>query len=146
MALRSFLRAGLAIGTQFHWAYQRRTSDIFPNPGSWNMIGLAKTPIAATVGVLFRYRAGRVERCTAVVGQDLFANFQLSQKGWSNAENALLSLEASPLLDLSILQRPSGRPPRWVTPRNFLDAGSDYCRRARSMIGVTAGAHRRGTS
>src|SRR3984885_10101198 len=66
----------------------------FPQSGSWNMIDLAKTPITATVGVLSRYCAGRVNPYTAVVGQALCANFQLTQKGRNNVETALLSLSA----------------------------------------------------
>jgi hypothetical protein len=66
----------------------------FPQTGSWNMIDLAKTPITATVGVLSRYCAGRVNPYTAVVGQALCANFQLTQKGRNNVEEALLSLNA----------------------------------------------------
>ena len=66
----------------------------FPQSGSWNMIDLAKTPITATVGVLSRYCAGRVNPYTAVVGQALCANFQLTQKGRNNVETALMSLSA----------------------------------------------------
>ena len=74
----------------------------FPQSGSWNMIDLAKTPITATVGVLSRYCAGRVNPYTAVVGQALCANFQLAQKGRNNVETALLSLNAVGSLDKSL--------------------------------------------
>jgi hypothetical protein len=65
----------------------------FPQSGSWNMLDLSKLPVQATLGVLSRYSAARVNPYTALVGEVLCHNFQLTTKGRRNLEVAVNELK-----------------------------------------------------
>lgn len=65
----------------------------FPQTASWNMLDLSKLPVQATLGVLSRYSAGRVNPYTALVGEVLCQSFQLSFVGRKNVETAVESLK-----------------------------------------------------
>jgi hypothetical protein len=65
----------------------------FPQTGSWNMLDLAKLPIQVTLEALSRYSAARVNPYTALVGEVLCQNFQLSVLGRSNLEQAINNLK-----------------------------------------------------
>lgn len=64
-----------------------------PLTGTWSITDLAKMPITATVGILSRYMAGRVNPYTGVVGEQLCRSFRLGQSGHKNIEKALSSLK-----------------------------------------------------
>ena len=66
----------------------------FPQTGSWNMLDIAKLPVQASIGVLSRYAAGRVNPYTVLVCEALCGGFQLTQKGRQNIERAVTSLTA----------------------------------------------------
>src|SRR5579862_3304992 len=66
---------------------------LFPQTGSWNMLDLSKLPVQATLGVLSRYSAARVNPYTAMVGEVLCQNFQLTATGRKNLEKAVGSLK-----------------------------------------------------
>jgi hypothetical protein len=65
----------------------------FPQTGSWNMLDLSKLPVQATLGILSRYSAARVSPYTALVGEVLGQNFQLTAKGRKNLEKAVENLK-----------------------------------------------------
>src|SRR6186713_2549605 len=65
----------------------------FPQTGSWNMMELSKLPVQATLGALSRYSAARVNPYTALVGEVLCYNFQLTAQGRKNIEVAVTSLQ-----------------------------------------------------
>src|SRR5215469_16028723 len=65
----------------------------FPQTGSWNMLDLAKLPFKATVGILSRYSAARVNPYTVLVGEVLGQNFQLTANGRKNLERAVENLK-----------------------------------------------------
>jgi hypothetical protein len=65
----------------------------FPQTGSWSMLDLAKLPVQATLGILSRYSAARIDPCTALVGEVLCQNFQLNAIGRQNLETAVGSLK-----------------------------------------------------
>lgn len=65
----------------------------FPQTGAWNMLDLSKLPVQATLGVLSRYSAARVNPYTALVGEVLCHNFQLTTKGRRNIEAVVNSLK-----------------------------------------------------
>lgn len=65
----------------------------FPQNASWNMLDLSKLPVEATIGILSRYSAGRVNPYTAVVGEAMCRKFQLAMKGRRNLELAVNSLK-----------------------------------------------------
>ncbi|KAF8854431.1 hypothetical protein BDZ45DRAFT_676977 [Acephala macrosclerotiorum] len=65
----------------------------FPQTGAWNMLDLSKLPVQATLGVLSRYSAARVNPYTALVGEVLCHNFQLTTKGRRNVEAVVKSLK-----------------------------------------------------
>jgi hypothetical protein len=71
----------------------------FPQTGSWNMLDLAKLPVQATLGILSRYSAARVNPYTALVGEVLCQNFQLTTTGRKNLEKAVGSLKVVGSLD-----------------------------------------------
>lgn len=66
--------------------------NLFPQSGAWNMLDLAKLPVQATLGILSRYSAARVNPYTALVGEVLCHNFQLTTKGRRNIETVVNSL------------------------------------------------------
>jgi len=57
------------------------------------MLDLSKLPVQATLGVLSRYSAARVNPYTALVGEVLCHNFQLTRKGRRNIEAVVNSLK-----------------------------------------------------
>jgi hypothetical protein len=57
------------------------------------MLDLSKLPVQATFGVLSRYSAARVNPYTAMVGEVLCQNFQLTATGRQNLEKAVGSLK-----------------------------------------------------
>ncbi|OCL14997.1 hypothetical protein AOQ84DRAFT_279874, partial [Glonium stellatum] len=57
------------------------------------MLDLSKLPVEATIGILSRYSAGRVNPYTAVVGEAMCSKFQLAMKGRRNLELAVNSLK-----------------------------------------------------
>jgi hypothetical protein len=61
--------------------------------GTWSMTDLAKMPVNATVGVLSRYMAGRVNPYTGVVAEELCRSFELPVKGRKNIEAAVALLK-----------------------------------------------------
>jgi len=63
---------------------------------TWNMTDLAKMPmpVNATVGILSRYMAGRVNPYTGVVAEELCRSFELPGKGRKNIETAIASLNS----------------------------------------------------
>ena len=65
----------------------------FPQNASWNMLDLSKLPVEATIGILSRYSAGRVNPYTVVVGEAMCRKFQLAMKGRRNLELAVNSLK-----------------------------------------------------
>jgi hypothetical protein len=64
----------------------------FPQSGSWNMLDISKLPVQATLGILSRYSAARVNPYTALVGEVLCERFQLTSVGRGNLENGIGSL------------------------------------------------------
>ena len=65
----------------------------FPQTGAWNMLDLSKLPVQATLGILSRYSAARVNPYTALVGEVLCHNFQLTAKGRRTIEGVVNSLK-----------------------------------------------------
>lgn len=57
------------------------------------MLDLAKLPVQATLGILSRYSAARVNPYTALVGEVLCQSFQLTATGRKNLEKAVGSLK-----------------------------------------------------
>lgn len=66
----------------------------FPQTGSWSMVDIAKLPVQATIGILSRYAAGRVNPYTVLVSETLCNEFRLTAKGRANIETAVASLTA----------------------------------------------------
>ncbi|CAF9914427.1 MAG: hypothetical protein GOMPHAMPRED_008158 [Gomphillus americanus] len=65
----------------------------FPQTGSWGMLDLAKLPVQASIGVLSRYAAGRVNPYTVLVCGALCNSFRLTARGRANIETAVDSLK-----------------------------------------------------
>src|SRR5437762_13177864 len=72
----------------------------FPQTGAWNMLDLSKLPVQATLGVLSRYSAVRVNPYTALVGEVLCHNFQLTAKGRRNIKGVVNSLKVVGSVDV----------------------------------------------
>src|ERR1700760_292570 len=66
----------------------------FPQSGSWSMVDIAKLPVQASIGILSRYAAGRVNPYTVLVCEALCNRFQLTARGPANIETAAASLTA----------------------------------------------------
>lgn len=64
----------------------------FPQSGSWSMVDIAKLPVQASIGILSRYAAGRVNPYTVLVCEALCNGFQLTARGRANIETAVASL------------------------------------------------------
>lgn len=58
------------------------------------MLDVAKLPVQASIGVLSRYAAGRVNPYTVLVCEALCGGFRLTHKGRQNVEMAVTSLKA----------------------------------------------------
>jgi hypothetical protein len=65
----------------------------FQQQGQWNMFEILKLPVQASLGILARYNAARVNPYTALVGEIICQNFQISQKGRQNVELAVQNLK-----------------------------------------------------
>ncbi|KAF2463384.1 uncharacterized protein BDR25DRAFT_114406 [Lindgomyces ingoldianus] len=68
------------------------TQPRFPQTASWNMFEIARVPYEATLGLLARYMAGRVNPYTGAVVQCMSSQFWLSRHGRQNIESAISSL------------------------------------------------------
>ncbi|KAH8897594.1 hypothetical protein GQ53DRAFT_759841 [Thozetella sp. PMI_491] len=64
----------------------------FPQSGAWSMVDIAKLPVQASIGILSRYAAGRVNPYTVLVCEALCNRFQLTARGRANIEMAVASL------------------------------------------------------
>lgn len=64
----------------------------FPQTGPLSMAEIVKLPVQASIAILSRYAAGRVNPYTVLVCESLCRGFQLTAQGRANIETAIASL------------------------------------------------------